>query len=288
MGMPDCRTEPAMVAAGPEPGGIDLPRALALLAEGEMAVERRLPWSSNGTWLVRLDTGEASARAVYKPRRAERPLWDFPAGTLCLREVASFVVSAALGWDLVPPTVLRAGPLGLGSVQLFIPHDPDCHYLAIDRPDPTVVRRLVALDVVINNADRKSGHVLVDAGGRLWAIDHGVTFHAERKLRTVIWDFAGESMPEGIATDLGAFVALLDDGVGTPEKPLGPDPAVLLGSPVTPTGVQASQGDPRAVLRALLAPAEIEALRRRARALIRKGRFPGIDPHHRMVPWPVV
>ncbi len=250
-----------MTAAVPASRPIGMDQALALLAGGTLAIAERLPWSSNGTWLACLEgADELAAYAVYKPRRAERPLWDFPAGTLCLRETAAFVVSRSLGWDLVPPTVLRDGPLGPGSLQLFIPHDPEAHYLALEDPDAATIRRLVALDVVINNADRKSGHVLLAEDGRLWAIDHGITFHVEPKLRTVIWDHAGDPLPPDIAADLDGFVAALC----------------------------APGGDLRRDLDRLLSRDEVGALAARARRLVQSGAFPGANPRRRAVPWPLV
>jgi uncharacterized repeat protein (TIGR03843 family) len=237
---------------------LSMERATALLAEGELELLQHVPWSSNATFLAIVRNDESEVHAVYKPRRGERPLWDFPAGTLCQREMAAFVVSQALGWALVPPTVLRDGPHGFGAVQVFIPHDPDQHYLALEAPDADTVQRIVAFDVVINNADRKSGHVLLSDDGALWAIDHGVSFHVEPKLRTVIWDLAGQALPEDVADDLAAFAAdLRTDGGG-------------------------------AFLSPLLSDAEIEALARRADDLVMVGRYPNVDPQRRVVPWPPV
>lgn len=263
--------------AGP---GLGFARALAILAEGKAILEGRLPWSSNATWLVRLETPEARVLAVYKPRRGERPLWDFPAGTLCLREMAAFELSQALGWGLVPPTVLRQGPLGLGALQLFIPHDPEEHFLVLERPDPATVARLVAFDVIINNADRKSGHVLRDETGRLWAIDHGIAFHAEPKLRTVVWELAGEPLPADLAADLSALLDALDPPASdeaASDEPASHEPAADEAAP----GLAAR-------LAPLLSPAEIAALVRRGRRLLARGRFPGADPGRRDIPWPPV
>lgn len=253
-----------------DPAGPGLARALAILAEGEAILEGRLPWSSNSTWLVRLETPDARVLAVYKPRRGERPLWDFPAGTLCLREMAAFELSQALGWGLVPPTVLRQGPLGLGALQLFIPHDPEEHFLVLERPDPATVARLVAFDVIINNADRKSGHVLRDETGRLWAIDHGIAFHVEPKLRTVVWELAGEPLPADLAANLGALLDALEPPALEPPAPGDAGPG--LAERLAP----------------LLSPAEIAALVRRGRRLLAQGRFPGADPRRRDIPWPPV
>ncbi|MCP4360856.1 MAG: SCO1664 family protein [Chloroflexi bacterium] len=197
---------------------------LPLLQLGTMEIEGLLPWSSNYSFLARICPNEAVNRAigreeanrlgdvqvVYKPRRGERPLWDFPQGTLYQRERAAFVMSEALGWNLVPPTIVRNAEHGIGSVQLFIDHDPECHYLTFEG-EPAFARplqQITLFDVLINNADRKAGHVLVaeqtnpDIDGRLWIIDHGICFHSEYKLRTVIWEFAGLPIPAALLADL--------------------------------------------------------------------------------------
>ena len=199
--------------------GPGLTEAGRLLATTELTVEGRLPWSSNLTFLVRLEgTGRDTSRgdpaaapllAVYKPHRGERSLWDFPGG-LYRREVAAHALSEALGWSLVPPTVLRHdGPFGVGSVQLFVEADYERHYFTLleEGGHEDVLTTFCAFDVVANNADRKSGHVLLAPDGRLWGIDHGLCFHTQRKLRTVIWDFAGEVVPPGILADLERFLS---------------------------------------------------------------------------------
>lgn len=173
----------------------------------------------------RLDDLDPNDLAVYKPARGEAPLWDFPAGTLHLREVAAFVVSEALGWDLVPETVLREdGPFGTGSLQRFVPHDPQLHYFSLlESADAEVVDQLTAMvvfDLVIDNADRKGGHVLLEATagepapGRLRLVDHGVSFHVERKLRTVAWDLAGHPVPADLRRDVAHLAARLDTSAG--------------------------------------------------------------------------
>jgi hypothetical protein len=200
--------------------------------------------------------------AVYKPKDGERPLWDFPFGSLHRREVAAFEVSAHLGWDVVPPTVLRDGPLGPGSVQLFIDHDPRSHYfvLAEDNRYASQLTRMAALDLVLNNADRKGGHVLLDADGHIWGCDHGLTFHTDPKLRTVIWDFGGTRLAGQWCEDLVRLGADLDE-----------------------------QGSPlRRRLRGLLTRDEIELAARRAQALARAGSLPDVDPEDRPYPWPPI
>jgi len=211
--MPEDERPPAAgELTGWSPGaGPALADALDALADADLAIEGRLPWSSNLTFLVAVDGGRL--RAVYKPLRGEQPLWDFPGG-LYRREVAAYALSEALGWGLVPPTVAREeGPFGEGSLQLFVEADYSQHYFTLleeERFD-TVLRTMCAFDVVANNADRKSGHVLRGTDDRLWGIDHGLCFHPSPKLRTVIWDFAGEEVPAGLLADLEALVADVPD-----------------------------------------------------------------------------
>ncbi len=227
---------------------------LSVLRAGEIAIEGRMPYSSNGTFLVRLDHDGANDLAIYKPVRGERPLWDFPSG-LARREVAAYELSAALGWAVVPPTVLRDGPHGEGSVQHFIDADFSEHYFTLreDRTHDDAFRRLCAFDLVANSADRKGGHCLIDAEGHIWAIDNGLSFHQEFKVRTVIWDYAGERLPDDVAADLQA---LIDRGL--------PD-----------------------ALAELLDPFERDAVLTRAGALLRAGSFPHDRTGHRY-PWPLV
>ncbi len=169
-----------------------------------MEVHGRIAGSSNATLLVTCELGGDELLAVYKPSKGERPLWDFPGG-LFRREVAAYVLSEHLGWGLVPETVLRAeGPFGQGSVQRFVPEDGTSHYFTLrDQPRwHPVLMQLGAFDVVANNADRKSGHVLL-ADDRLWAIDNGLCFNEHDKLRTVIWDFGGAPLAPALLEDLG-------------------------------------------------------------------------------------
>jgi uncharacterized repeat protein (TIGR03843 family) len=224
-----------------------------LLTRGALAVKGRLPGSSNATFLVEAALDGAATLAVYKPGRGERPLWDFPPG-LFKREIAAYALSEALGWGLVPLTVPREGPLGEGSLQLFVHADFAQHYFTL-REDPAHRDRLLricAFDLVANNADRKAGHCLL-ADGTIWAIDNGLCFNVEPKLRTVIWDFAGEPVPEAIRDDLRRLA-----GAALPEPLAG-----------------------------FLAPAESDVLVRRARAVARAGRFPAERGGH-AYPWPLV
>jgi uncharacterized repeat protein (TIGR03843 family) len=229
--------------------------ALTALLHGDVELEGRLPWSSNATFVVVLCCDGASSRAVYKPGRGERELWDFPGG-LYRREVAAYVVSEALRWNLVPETVTRAdGPFGPGSYQRFIEADFSQHYFTLveDERHHDALRAIAAFDLLVNNTDRKSGHCIIDGDGRIWGIDHGLCFHEDPKLRTVIWDFAGEPIDAGLLDDVERLATSLP-----PE------------------------------LNALLDGAERAALARRAAALVRSARFPDPDPSHRPYPWPLV
>jgi uncharacterized repeat protein (TIGR03843 family) len=228
---------------------------LELLACADVQVLGRMPWSSNATYLVELCLEGQQSRAVYKPRRGERPLWDFPHG-LYRREVAAYLLSEALGWSLVPPTVVREdAPLGEGSLQLFVEADFEQHYFSLHEARPDLhpqLRRICAFDLVANNTDRKSGHVLLGPDDHLWAIDNALCFSADFKLRTVIWEFGGEAVPEPLLADLRRLA-----------------------------------GDPPAGLAALLDDDEIEAVRARAESVLERERFP-IDTTGRRYPWPLV
>jgi uncharacterized repeat protein (TIGR03843 family) len=232
-----------------EDGGVsqlDVSTALTLLHQGDICVGGRLVDASNATLLCEVSHDGIEARCVYKPIAGERPLWDFPDGSLAGREVASYAVSEAAGWGVVPPTVLREGPFGPGMVQLWMETDPDVELVDVVAPDsvptgwlrvldalgsggrPVVLahadddrlRRMALFDVVINNADRKGGHVLPLPDGTLHGVDHGVSFHREHKLRTVLWGWAGEPLRdeegatltrlgERLAGDLGTELAAL-------------------------------------------------------------------------------
>jgi uncharacterized repeat protein (TIGR03843 family) len=229
-------------------------RALELLTLGSVELLGRMPWSSNATYLAELSCGPELVRAIYKPRRGERPLWDFPSG-LDWREVAAFELSEALGWGVVPPTILRDGPLDEGSFQLFIDADFEQHYFTLyeDEAHHDALRTICAFDLIANNTDRKSGHCLLGDDGKIYAIDNGLAFHQEFKLRTVIWEFGGEPVPPRLLTDIERVV----------EEGLPP------------------------VLAARLDPFERDALLTRARALLSSAHFP-IDESGRRYPWPLV
>jgi uncharacterized repeat protein (TIGR03843 family) len=232
-------------------------RALQLLERGELEPLGVLPRSSNFTFLSRVRQGDEEQLAVYKPRSGETPLWDFPDGTLCLREVAAYVLAGALGWPRVPPTVLRDGPHGPGSVQRFVTHDPQHHYFTMHEERPDEFGRIALFDVVANNADRKSGHCLLAEDGEIFVVDHGVCFSKEPKLRTVIWDFVDEAIPSDMLDDLRALKGRL------------------------------SAGEVRERLLDLLSPAEVAATERRLADLLELGRFPEPGPG-RPYPWPIV
>ncbi|MBN2149090.1 MAG: SCO1664 family protein [Anaerolineales bacterium] len=232
----------------------------AVLWEGTVELKGRFVWGSNYTFLVEVAQEDQVLPAVYKPTRGERPLWDFPAASLARREAAAYLVSQALGWELVPPTVFRMeAPLGPGSLQLFIDHDPEYHYFNFNEEDRQRLRPAALFDLLINNADRKASHVLVDQDHHLWLIDHGICFHAENKLRTVIWDFVGEKFSEALAADLGVFLHRLQP------------PSDLVDS-----------------LADLLEGEEIDALIARATRLLARNRFPNPRPETRPYPWPPV
>ncbi|MGA3353918.1 MAG: SCO1664 family protein [Acidimicrobiales bacterium] len=231
------------------------PAWLELLAEGELEILGRLPWSSNYSFLAAVRLGETDERAVYKPGRGERPLWDYPGG-LFRREVAAYALSDALGLDVVPETVLRHdGPHGEGSVQRFVHADFAEHYFTLLN-EPIFhpqLRRIAAFDLLVNNGDRKGGHLLKDLEGRLWGIDHGLCFHVEAKLRTVMWDFAGEELPAEMLSGCEVVAEAIPDAV-----------AALL------------EGDER------------QALKRRAVSLLKRRRFPAPREDYRAYPWPLV
>lgn len=180
-----------------------------VLQSGTIELKGQFMLGSNYTFLVSVHHDGGEAQAVYKPQKGEQPLWDFPENSLAGREVAAWLVSEALGWGIVPLTVLREdGPYGPGSLQQFIEYDPDYHYFSFSEADRERLRIVALFDHLTNNADRKGSHVLVEQGsGRLFAIDHGLCFNVEDKIRTVIWDFAGGAIPEGLLADLARLRA---------------------------------------------------------------------------------
>jgi uncharacterized repeat protein (TIGR03843 family) len=231
--------------------------ALRLLSGGEVALIGLMPHSSNYTFLAEVRHPDCTVLAVYKPRTGERPLWDFPEGTLYRREVAAFELSRALGWPGVPPTVVRDGPHAPGSMQLFVESDPNEHFFTLREARLDDFAGVALFDAIANNADRKSGHCLVDADGTIWSVDHGVCFAVAPKLRSVIWEFAGERIPPELLDDVRRVAGALRSG------------AV------------------RDTMTALLDRSEVDAAADRAEDLVRSKRFP--EPgSERPYPWPPV
>ncbi len=245
----------------------DTVQILHFLQEGEIDQVGLVPWGSNYTFLVRVCHDREELEAIYKPRKGERPLWDFPRGTLCNRERAAFLVGESLGWNIIPPTVLREGPHGFGSVQYFVAHDPDQHYFSLEGDFDEQLQRIALFDSLANNADRKGGHVLLGKNAHLWSIDHGICFHAEPKLRSVIWDFASQPIPADLLTGLEALGAALNQ--------------------VSVAGDERKRGSLLEELSTLLTRQEVSALRNRARRLLDTGVFPQPGPG-RHYPWPPV
>ena len=232
------------------------PEITRILRDGSFVDVRQHPYGSNAVFLATLEFGGESVRAIYKPQRGEAPLWDFPPGTLYLRECAAYVLSRAVGWDIVPFTIARDGPYGIGSMQICVDHNPAENYFTFRNEHREALERIALFDVVSNNADRKGSHCMRDPAGNVWGIDHGLTFNVYYKLRTVIWDFEGEPIPGALVQDLERLRPLLADG-----------------------------GDCAASLGELLFDEEIEALRERLDLLLEEPvyPFPGLD---RNVPWP--
>jgi len=239
----------------PESPTLSLDAALQLLDEGVLSVEGRLVDASNATLYCVVSLGSMRAGCVYKPIRGERPLWDFPTGTLAGREVAAYLVSAATGWAIVPPTVMRDGPFGLGMCQLWVEPDPAVDLVRLACSVHPGLRRIAVFDAVVNNADRKGGHLLPQADGHIYGCDHGVCFHVEDKLRTLLWGWAGDPLTDEDRAVLVQLLAQLDG-------PLG------------------------AELAELLSPVEVAATRHRTRNLLKADRHPQPSGEWPAVPWP--
>ncbi len=234
---------------------LSISQACNFLQQAEVRNCDLLSNGSNYVFLATLVQEKMKVKAVYKPRQGEIPLWDFPDGTLYKREHAAFIVSQALEWYLIPPTVVRNGPYGVGSMQWFVDTISET---GRDSPlkDTSKLKQVALFDYLVNNADRKAGHFLEGQDGRLWVVDHGLTFNAVPKLRTVLWDFSGEPVPDVLLADVRALQSNLK-----PPKQL------------------------RDSLRCLLEESEIEALELRINAIIEKPVFVHPGPH-RSVPWP--
>lgn len=223
-----------------------------VLQHGDLELKGQFTLGSNYTFLVDVKYQGKTVPAVYKPTRGEQPLWDFEGNTLALREVAAYVVSEQLGFHIVPFTILREeGPYGAGSLQQFIEYDPEYHYFNFTSEDRNLLRPVVLFDLLVNNADRKGSHVFFETDThKLFAIDHGICFHAEDKLRTVLWDFGGQKIPDDLLSPLSKITDL------------------------TP------------LLEPYLSPYEIEALCTRADTLLKKRLFPRQPRDRRAMPWP--
>jgi hypothetical protein len=228
---------------------------LRLLREGEISVEGRMVDASNATLYCGVTLDGLTAACVYKPVAGERPLWDFPDGTLAGREVAAYLVSAASGWDLVPPTVMRDGPYGPGMCQLWIDVDESVDLAALVRSPIEQLRRMAVFDAVINNADRKGGHLLPIPDGHVYGIDHGVCFSADDKLRTLLWGWRGEPLTEEALDVLTGLRVELDGELG--------------------------EG-----LEELLTMTEVRATRKRVARLLKTGRHPQPSGDWPPMPWP--
>ena len=180
--------------------------SLTILRSGALTLHGIFRAGSNYTFLADVTLGKCHIEAVYKPTEGEQPLWDFPHGSLAKREEAAYLVSHALGWGLVPPTVYRDGPHGPGSLQQFVEFDDADHYFNFTTEEKAACKRVAVFDYLINNADRKGSHVVRGIDGKMWLIDHGLSFHSKNKLRTVIWEYAGKKMPAELGSDLKKFV----------------------------------------------------------------------------------
>ena len=233
---------------------------VAALRGGELEVIGRLRGSSNNAMVVRVD-GRDDLLAVWKPTRGEQPLFDFPIGTLTRREVAAHLVSEAIGWGIVPPTLLREGPYGEGMVQQWIDVDPTIDIVAMIVGDDERLRRIAVFDAVVNNTDRKGGHLLPIPGGHLYAVDHGVTFSVVPKLRTLLWAWEGEPFDDEERAGLERVRAGLENRAG---------------------------GTLATGLRELLAAPEVEATRIRVEELLAAGVFPSPNPEWPAIPWPPI
>jgi uncharacterized repeat protein (TIGR03843 family) len=238
-----------------EPALVDSPDVLRLLRDGELTVEGRLFHASNATLYCSVTLDGVTAACVHKPIAGERPLWDFPDGTLAYRELAAYLVSEALGWDIVPPTVLRDGPFGIGMCQLWIDVDESVDLAELARSDHPQLRRMAVFDAVVNNADRKGGHLLPTPDGHIYGVDHGVCFSVEDKLRTLLWRWRGKRLTDEAVDALSGLRAQVE-------------------------------GDLGAALRGLLAPEEVAATIVRLDRLLTRGKHPLPSDEWPPVPWP--
>jgi hypothetical protein len=232
---------------------------LEILATGDLEVVGLVPWSSNYTYLMKVKRQADEMLAIYKPSRGERPLWDFPTGSLAKRECAAYLVSSTLGWPNIPPTILRDGPDGEGALQMFIDAAAKEHFFTLRDSHREEMKKIALFDAIINNTDRKGGHILLGKDGKVWCIDHGVTFHEYPKLRTVIWDFVGEKIPRELTADLRRLQTCLSRDVAFKSE-----------------------------LRLMLDRSEIDSFKDRLEVLLEAGVYPAPPEDWPHVPWPPV
>lgn len=233
---------------------------LATLRTGHLEIRGQLTFGSNYSFLTMAHNQQSAVDAVYKPLKGGYPLWDFDSKTLACREVAAYRVSHAIGWDFVPPTIIREdAPSGTGSLQLFIDHDPELNFFYFSRKHAKELKRVALFDMIINNADRKGSHMILDRQDRIWLIDHGLCFHTDPKLRTVIWNFSGKPIPKSMLKDAEHFALVLSE-----------------------------DAEIRRELSELLNPDEIKAIQTRIKDIIKSGIFPFPDENRRPYPWPLI
>lgn len=243
-------------SAATVPKAVSVKEVCRMLLEGDLGEPELVPWGSNYTFAVSVTfEEECSFLAIYKPLEGEAPLWDFPK-CLYKREVAAFIVSEEMGWGLVPPTVIRSGPHGVGSLQLYVPPDQGTDYSTLQENHPDALKRIALFDMIINNADRKAGHCFLGTDGRVWGIDHGLAFHAYPKLRTVIWEFRDEPIPREFLPQVKWFREVLEH-----EQPLA-------GS-----------------LSEFLSAEEIQSMKLRLEIILDDPVYPS-PTHHKHYPWP--
>ncbi|PKN86262.1 MAG: hypothetical protein CVU46_08450 [Chloroflexi bacterium HGW-Chloroflexi-8] len=237
-------------------------KVIKTLQYGDMNVIGQPLVGSNATLLVSCCFEGQTLHAIYKPDQGEQPLWDFPRNSLSKREIAAFVISYLIGWNFVPPTVFRVHKAiyGKGSLQFFIPHDPRLNYFNLPTRQEKIIQQIVLFDIIINNADRKAGHIIQDENGKIWLIDHGVCFHQEPKLRTVIWDYAKMKIPTALLLDLNRLLIILRKKDNKLAKKLNK----------------------------FLSSGEIFMIESRLEKLIESGIFPSFEKDKRPYPWPLI
>jgi len=233
---------------------------LSVLSEGKIEVAGQFVFGSNYSFLANLSLDDMILEAVYKPIRGGYPLWDFSLESLPFREVAAYQTSRALKWNFIPPTVIREdAPFGIGSLQLFIDHDPEINYFNLEGGDRAELDRVVLFDIIINNADRKASHILKDESGYLWLIDHGLCFHSDQKLRTIIWDYSGEEISKNLLEVLKSFNENIE-----------------------------LHDDLRQIFLSNISSVEVKAMQKRIQGLLASRIFPHPEENRRSYPWPLV